>query len=505
MIRWALRHRSLTAVAMSVALLLPLGLLLAQGYRFVPPRSRAPRTAHTAGAMMFALPTVPAGLAAVPLAHTPTPLARLAVRGTVRPSGPPQGWRIQAPDAPPDPLSVAPNGPPSPQPSASATASAPPDVGPPQPTATPSSPPDVGTPQPTTTPVPTGTTGPTPTPAPTRPPTPLPPPPTAARPLEEDASLDGVPAGPLGPLSGLPTLPARVLSRPVAVTIDNYWPGARPQRALGAASLLYETLAEGGITRLMAVYLERQPPAVGPVRSTRVYFNEWADGLNAILVHAGGNSDALDQLGRLPGLLSMNLIGAPMYRWQQSGPPFFWRSTEHYAPHNLYTSIPAALAQAKNHHFAVQGHFPVAMAHKGMALPAARPPSGWITIAFSRYAYAVQYRYNPLTNRYKRFMGGLPHVDAVSGQQLAPRNVVVLFAPVRPDPDSTTIDSVLVATQGQGRALMFQDGQVTTGAWQRTGPGGTLHLLGGSGTPLALNPGQTWIEVVPQGKPVNWG
>ena len=287
MIRWALRHRSLTAVAVSVALLLPLGLLLAQGHRFVPSRSRAPRTAHTAVAMLFALPTVPAGLAAVPLAHTPTPLARLAVRGTVRPSGPPQGWRIQAPDAPPDPLSVAPNGPPSPQPSASATASTPPDVGPPQPTATPSSPPDVGTPHPTTTPVPTGTTGPTPTPAPTRPPTSLPPPPTAARPLEEDASLDGVPAGPLGPLSGLPTLPARVLSRPVAVTIDNYWPGARPQRALGAASLLYETLAEGGITRFMAVYLERQPAAVGPVRSTRVYFNEWADGLNAILVHAG--------------------------------------------------------------------------------------------------------------------------------------------------------------------------------------------------------------------------
>jgi hypothetical protein len=81
------------------------------------------------------------------------------------------------------------------------------------------------------------------------------------------------------------------------VVIDNYAPDARPQTGLNRASLVFETLAEGGITRLMAIYLERDAPIVGPVRSARIYFNSWADGLQAIYAHAGGNSDALYQLG----------------------------------------------------------------------------------------------------------------------------------------------------------------------------------------------------------------
>jgi hypothetical protein len=261
--------------------------------------------------------------------------------------------------------------------------------------------------------------------------------------------------------------------RPVAVMLDNYAPDARPQSGLGEASLVYETVAEYGITRFMAIYLEHDAPVVGPVRSTRVYYNEWADALQGILVHAGGNSDAMPELGRLHGLMDVDEISWEMTRWQdRGGPPFFWRSTDRLMPH------------------------PAALPHKPNAPLRRRPASAWLTVAFSSYLYAVQYRYNPRTNRYKRFMGGVPHVDAATGRQLAPRNVVVIFCPVRPDPASSTPYSVIVDTVGSGPALLFQDGRVRHGVWRRAAIGSPLELASVSGNPWRFNPGQTWIEAV---------
>jgi hypothetical protein len=288
------------------------------------------------------------------------------------------------------------------------------------------------------------------------------------------------------------------------VIVDNYAPDARPQAGLGQASLVYESVAEYGVTRFMAVYLEHEAPVVGPVRSTRVYYNEWADALDAILVHAGGNSDALPQIRALHGLLDVDEISGAMARWQARGQVFFWRSTDRYAPYNLYTSVPLLRDQVTDHHLPALGHYPVNLAHKPNAPPGDRPSSAWLTIAFSSFSYNVEYHYDPRTNRYRRFMGGQPHVDAATGRQLAPRNIVVIFCQVRPDPASSTPYSVLVDTKGTGEALLFQDGRVRRGSWRRDGVGGTLQLRDAAGHPWRMNPGQTWIEAVPRGNAVTW-
>src|SRR5207248_770722 len=102
------------------------------------------------------------------------------------------------------------------------------------------------------------------TPAPTHSPTPLPPPPTPVRPLQEEAGVEIGHAGPPGPLSGISTNPGRLRLRPIAVLLDNYAPDARPQAGLGEASLVYEAVAEYGVTRFMAVYLEHDAPVAGP-------------------------------------------------------------------------------------------------------------------------------------------------------------------------------------------------------------------------------------------------
>ncbi|MDB4872444.1 MAG: hypothetical protein JWL97_3448, partial [Gemmatimonadales bacterium] len=294
-----------------------------------------------------------------------------------------------------------------------------------------------------------------------------------------------------GPLSGLPTRPELAKRRPVAVVLDNYSPDARPQAGLNRASVVFETVAEGGITRFMAVFLERDAPLVGPVRSARIYFDSWAAGLNAIYGHAGGNNDALAELPSLTTITNVDGLVSSA----------FWRSGDRAMPHNLYTSSTGVRAAAD-----IRGNS-VALTrllHKQPAPQALRPAGGSITIDFSRMEYNVEYRYNPKCNCYPRSMSATPHMDAISLRQIAPSNVVVLYADVTPDHNSDTPGSVYVQTSGIGEALYFRDGTETRGYWQKGAASDQLQLLNLKHQPIALNPGQTWFEVVPTGNTVSW-
>ncbi|MDB5075049.1 MAG: repeat-containing protein [Chloroflexi bacterium] len=304
-------------------------------------------------------------------------------------------------------------------------------------------------------------------------------------------TLTGTGPGPAGPLSGLPTRPELAKRRPVAVVLDNYSPDARPQAGLNRASVVFETVAEGGITRFMAVFLERDAPLVGPVRSARIYFDSWAAGLNAIYGHAGGNNDALAELPSLTTISNVDGLVSSA----------FWRSGDRAMPHNLYTSSTGVRAAAD-----IRGNS-VALTrllHKQPAPPALRPAGGSITIDFSRMEYNVEYRYNPKCNCYPRSMSATPHMDAISLRQIAPSNVVVLYADVTPDHNSDTPGSVYVQTSGIGEALYFRDGTETRGYWQKGAASDQLQLLNLKHQPIALNPGQTWFEVVPTGNTVSW-
>nr|MCU0495649.1 DUF3048 domain-containing protein [Chloroflexaceae bacterium] len=122
--------------------------------------------------------------------------------------------------------------------------------------------------------------------------------------------------------------------RLVAVMIDNH-PDARPQSGMNAAALVFEALAEGGVTRYMAVYEPKANASIseiGPVRSARSYFVEWAKGLNAVYTHAGGSPEGL-----LLAETATEIANLDALRDGAEG-LYFWRSTTRFAPHNLYTS-----------------------------------------------------------------------------------------------------------------------------------------------------------------------
>ena len=318
-------------------------------------------------------------------------------------------------------------------------------------------------------------------------------------------TLAGTGPGPAGPLSGLPTTPTRANRRAIAVVIDNYAPDARPQTGLNRASLVFETLAEGGVTRLMAVYLERDAPLIGPVRSARIYFNAWAARLRAIYAHAGGNSDALYQLGHLRSMrtaVDVDDLNLPVAPGADDQP--YWRTYDRAAPHNLYTAtaqLRGYTLQAGRPAYAVP---PAPLSHRIPDPYFRRPDIASIDVGFSSYAYNVHWTYDRTSNTYLRSAGGLAAADPLSRRPVAPSNVVVVFTTLSLDPDPFASDGVNVHTVGAGHALYFRDGHLVRGSWRKTALQAPLELLDPHRNPQPLNPGQTWIEVVPLSAPVSW-
>ncbi len=312
------------------------------------------------------------------------------------------------------------------------------------------------------------------------------------------------PAGPTvyrSPLDGLVVSKFVAARRPVAVMIDNN-SGARPQSGLSAASLVFETVAEFGITRYMAVYLDNAAKEVGPIRSARPYFVRWAASYKAIYAHAGGSPAALKLIDRLTatGVLA-NVDGLSPYKQ-------FYRTSNRSAPHNLFASVPGIrqIAQQKhaNHPVRYQG-----LSFKNPA-PVSQRRRQTIQIGFSTNQvnstgdYSVVYRYDRRRNVYWRRVGGSAAIDNDTGKQIAPTNVVVLFVPVAPIPGDLR-QRVTVRVVGTGAALFFHDGSVTQGSWFKKYANSALRIVNAQGQTERLDPGQTWIEGVGDKTKVTYG
>ncbi|MGH2441804.1 MAG: DUF3048 domain-containing protein [Chloroflexota bacterium] len=291
-----------------------------------------------------------------------------------------------------------------------------------------------------------------------------------------------------GPLTGLPVSRDIANQRPVAVTLDNFSPDARPQSGLAQASLVFETLAEGGITRFMAVYLEHEAAKIGPVRSTRQYFNSWAAGLGVIFGHDGGNVDSLQELKGLSTIYNEDndLIHGP-----------FYRTTDRAIPHNEYTSSAALRAYAESHGGKITG-VAYSLPHKNNAPFADRAAQQSIPVNFSSSAYNVEWQFDRAADDYQRFMGGTAHIDPQTGLQLTASNVVVMQAVESAAYDPFTPGAIHFRTEGTGPLTVYQDGKAISGTWSKSSIDAPLRWLDSRGNPIQLNRGATWVEVLPQ-------
>lgn len=303
--------------------------------------------------------------------------------------------------------------------------------------------------------------------------------PTVATKTEEKPVETPKPTTVASPLTGVQVAPELAALPVTGVMIENS-PDARPQAGLKDAGVVYEAIAEGGITRFLALFQESKPDYIGPVRSVRPYYLEWLQGYDAAIAHVGGSPEALNLI-KSAGIKDLD---------QFSNGSTYQRISTRYAPHNVYTSIDKLLAlQTKKGY--TKSTF-VGFARKADK-PATPPTARLIDITMSGYLYNPHYEYDPAANVYKRSEGGKPHVDDKSGQQLAPKVVVVLVMPLALKADGLHSD---YSTTGNGTAFIFQDGAVTQGTWEKKGSKEPVRLGDANGSPLAINIGQTWISVV---------
>jgi len=296
----------------------------------------------------------------------------------------------------------------------------------------------------------------------------------------------------LSPLTGLPVAP-ELAGRPItAVVIENH-PDARPQSGLGQAGVVYEANAEGGITRFLAFFLDQRPASLGPVRSLRTYFIDWALEFNAPVAHAGGNADALDLVTPL-GMKDMNALS-----FAADG---FFRTTDKVAPHNLYTNSDKLDALETRLGLAKPSNF--TPSPRKQDAPNPTPPHPNIHIDFSYAGYQVDYKYDSNTNDYGRWLSGSPHIDRNTGLQIRVKNVVVEMMPTSYGTTRIGESTVIMQTVGRGTGWVMRDGDAVACTWVKDSHTARTKLLDASGAEIPLDAGNTWYAIVPVGNNVSF-
>lgn len=317
---------------------------------------------------------------------------------------------------------------------------------------------------------------------------------TTPGPQPPAAPEEPAPAPPpvINPLTGLPVAdPGSLKQRPVLVSIDNH-PDARPQAGLTTADLVYEVPAEGGITRLLALFITQRPERVGPVRSSRHYFLDLAAEWDALYVHAGGSPQHYARIGA-SGLDDLDGVRSDP---RGGGQRVFTRDNGRAKPHNLYASLPVALAAAEERGWAVSGRAPAA---PFTFLDPGTEPAGEaleeLVIHWPGWRQGwVRYRWTGAGFRRETAFG--THTAEETGRPLVLANLLIQFAPVRAIAGDAA-GRLDVEVTGSGRLLIASGGRWREGRWEKPAATAPTRWLEAGGQPVQLEPGPTWIHLVP--------
>lgn len=285
----------------------------------------------------------------------------------------------------------------------------------------------------------------------------------------------------ISPYTGLYVDEEIANSRAIAVTINNLHK-ALPQSGLSQADIIYEVLAEGEITRLVAIFQDFTSEKIGPVRSARDYFNLFALDHDAIYIHHGGSPDGYSTISSRK---VENLDG--MYDYTA-----FFRDTERMNTSGMY-----------EHSSYIKSSGVLESIQKYDTTYTSSPVFSWdnesveyssdvtnITIPYSNYQIS-EFRFN--NGLYERYQSGLEHIDEETGEILTFNNVVVQYAKTAVI-DSEGRRSVDLITTGEGK--LFKNGEVFDITWEKDDEhSSTQWYL--DGEPMTLTPGKTFVCVVP--------
>jgi len=273
----------------------------------------------------------------------------------------------------------------------------------------------------------------------------------------------------------------------LGIMVENHV-DARPQLGLSAASIIYEAIAEGGITRFLAVYGPRGAETIGPVRSARTYYVDWIRELNGYYAHCGGNYDALGLIKKV-GILDLD---------QFQNPSAYWRdySRKVSSEHTVYTATSKLYRVASDKKYSASNTY-TPYKFKTEVGAEARSTAQTIMINFGNASYNVEYKYDPTNNQYLRELAGKPHIDAATNTQLVAKNVIIQIAKRSSTVTAINEQGWAMETVGSGEAAVFQDGKETKATWKKENDNARTRFFDkGTGAEIQFNPGTTWIEVI---------
>jgi len=264
------------------------------------------------------------------------------------------------------------------------------------------------------------------------------------------------------------------------IMIENS-PDARPQSGLKDSGVVFEAIAEGGITRFLVLYQEQKPQLIGPVRSVRMYYVDWVAAFNASVAHIGGSAAALAEVrnGSYRDIDQFFNAGA------------YWRATDRYAPHNVYTSFEKLDALNASKGYTTSEFTGFTRKDSKAAEPAT---VNTVDVQISSALFNSHYAYNTTTNTYDRSQAGAPHLDREGGQ-ISPRVVIAMKVDqhrVFEDGWREQINAI-----GKGTAYIFQDGGMQEVTWQKLSKTAQITFTDAEGKDVPLARGQTWLTAVP--------
>ena len=300
-------------------------------------------------------------------------------------------------------------------------------------------------------------------------------------------------------------LPSEGDYHPISIMIENA-SACRPQTGLQQADVVYEALAEGNITRFMAIFNDTTPEVVGPVRSTRIYYINLQKEWDSIFVHYGGpstSSKPSNVYGSSSKSIKVRVDGI-----KGAYNDYFWRDSSRQAPHNAYTNAQKILEKLYDY---------TPNTREPYLFDSSVSPSGetvkTISMPFASSDNSfVEYQYDAEKDKFIRYMDGEPFqcrtvTEGTDGKQevvespVEVQNVIVQYTKTGLFSNDIKGRRNIEVT-GEGRAEFYVNGKHETGTWKRSELEDQTKFYLDDGSELVLRPGNTWIHLHPDNKEV---
>jgi len=287
-----------------------------------------------------------------------------------------------------------------------------------------------------------------------------------------------------------------VQKRPLAIVVENHI-DARPQSGLNEADIVWEALAEGGISRFMPIYLENQPDKVGPVRSLRKYYLDWVselrDGLVMHIAYAHTDNPETNALGYIYiyDIKSLSLFA----------PQSFWREKKRDAPHNAYSSTQVLWQRAEDKNW-----IGIVDLQKWQFKEDQKQESRGDVSKISynwqgevKTDYSAEWDFDSKNNHYLRTHNGKLHIDEDTKDQIFARNLVLQIVPARYTIDTDGKSRLIYDLIGEGEVYVLLDGDKIEGKWKKADRISRTKYFNSEDKEIKFNRGRTWIAVLPSG------